>query len=263
MSEYLQVVILGIIQGISEFLPISSDGHLAIAQALFAQFTGKPLEDPLELTIVLHAGTLAAVAVIFWREIKRLFSYDQRIIGLIIVATLPVVVTGVAMKLFLDEYLSSPMLTGVMLIVTGLMLLWAGRQPRGTTTYEEIGLREAVTIGLFQALAPLPGLSRSGCTISAGLWQGLRPEAAATFSFLLSLPAVAGACLVELLKMLKDGGSSTPMGQLAVGTIVSFVVGLFALKWLLAWLKAGRFQDFAWWCIPLGIIVIVWQIAVR
>ena len=260
MSDYLEVIVLGMIQGISEFLPISSDGHLAIGQALFAQFSGKPLADPLELTIVLHAGTLAAVVVVFWREIIRLFTQDRHIIGLIIVGTIPVVVTGLLMKLFLDDYLASPMLTGVMLIVTGMMLLWAGQQPRGTTTYQEISLKEATVIGLFQSLAPLPGLSRSGCTISAGLWQGLRPDAAATFSFLLSLPAVAGACLVEFAKMLKEGQSSTPAGHLIVGTIVSFLVGVFALRWLLAWLKAGRFQDFAWWCIPLGIGVIIWQL---
>lgn len=263
MSDYLQVIVLGVIQGISEFLPISSDGHLAIAQALFAHFSGKELADPLELTIVLHAGTLAAVVVVFWREILRLLKQDRRVIGLLIVGTLPVVVSGLAMKLFLDEYLASPLLTGFMLIVTGLMLIWAGRQPPGEIAYQDVDYRQATIIGLFQALAPLPGLSRSGCTISAGLWLGLRPEAAATFSFLLSLPAVAGACVVELLKMLKHGGSSTPPDQLVIGTVVSFVVGIFALSWLLKWLKAGRFKDFAWWCIPLGIGVIVWQLVSR
>ncbi|MBL9125505.1 MAG: undecaprenyl-diphosphate phosphatase, partial [Planctomycetaceae bacterium] len=210
MSDYLQVILLGVIQGISEFLPISSDGHLAIAQELFARITGKPWTDPLELTIVLHAGTLAAVAVVFWQEIKRLLTQDQRVIGPILVGTLPVVVSGLLMKLFLEDYLTSPLLTGVMLIVTGVMLLWAGQQPRGLTEYQEIDLKQAWIIGLFQALAPLPGLSRSGCTISAGLWQGLTPGAAATFSFLLSLPAVAGACLVELLKIVKAGESATP-----------------------------------------------------
>jgi undecaprenyl-diphosphatase len=151
------------------------------------------------------------------------------------------------------------------LIVTGCLLIWAGRQPPGEVTYQQITYKQAWIIGLFQAIAPLPGLSRSGSTISGGMWQRLRPEAAATFSFLLSLPAVGGACTLEglkLFKQLRDGGaSSTPPGQLLVGALVSFVVGVFALLWLLNWLKAGRFKDFAWWCIPLGIAVIIWQLA--
>lgn len=263
MAQYLQVIILGIIQGISEFLPISSDGHLLIAQELFARFSGKSLKNPLELTIVLHAGTLAAVVIVYWRQLLRLLNQDSRVIGLLIVGTLPVVVSGLAMEAFLEDWLNSPLLAGAMLIVTGLMLLWASRQPPGDTPYQEMTYKQALIIGLFQAAAPLPGLSRSGCTISAALWQGLRRDSAATFSFLLSVPAVAGACTLQILKMILDGASETPPGELVVGTLVSLVIGVFALLWLLNWLARGRFYYFAYWCIPLGILVIVWQLASR
>lgn len=261
MTEYLSVIVLGIIQGISEFLPISSDGHLLIAQELFARLAGRSLEDPLELTIVLHMGTLAAVVTVYRRQLARLMAEDSRVIGLLAVGTVPVVVSGLAMELLLKDWLESPLLAGVMLVLTGVMLLWASRQPPGQTAYQEMTYRQAFVIGLFQAAAPLPGLSRSGCTISAALWQGLRRDSAATFSFLLSVPAVAGACMVQLLKMLANGKSATPPGELAVGTLVSLVVGVFALLWLLNWLARGRFYYFAYYCIPLGIAVIVWQLA--
>jgi undecaprenyl-diphosphatase len=150
-----------------------------------------------------------------------------------------------------------------MLPLTGLILLWGARQPPGTLDYAEIGYGRALVIGLFQAAAILPGISRSGSTISAALALGVRRDAAATFSFLLAVPAIAGACLLELNHLLRENTAALDLFPLAVGAGVAFFVGLAALWWLLLWLQQGRLHLFAWWCILLGVAVFVWQLSLR
>ena len=261
MMDYLPVLVLAVVQGITEFLPISSDGHLVVAEALLRQ-SGQKVPQGLQLTLALHAGTLLSICVVFWRRIWRLLGADRRVLGLLVVGTIPVVIVGLLLREHADEWLKSTLLTGLMLPLNGLMLLWAAGRPGGTTGYEELTHARALGIGLAQALAPLPGISRSGSTIAAGLGVGLRRDAAATFSFLLALPAVGGACLNELIKYYRDGsGPVIPGAQLLVGAIVSFVVGVVALVWLLRWLQAGRLHWFGWWCIALGLGVIAWQAA--
>jgi len=156
--------------------------------------------------------------------------------------------------------MESPALAGAMLLVTGSILIWTSRQQKGERVYQSLTVGQALLIGLSQAGAILPGISRSGATISMGLRLGLAPAQAATFSFLMAIPIIAGGGAYELLSMVRNhtpGG--TPISYLLLGGIVSFVVGLAALGWLIRWLQQGRFQQFAWWCIPVGLAVLAWQ----
>jgi undecaprenyl-diphosphatase len=140
-------------------------------------------------------------------------------------------------------------------------MLWASRHYLdGTTAYEQVTYRQALVIGLAQALAPLPGLSRSGTTIVAGLMSGLRRDAAATFSFVLSVPVIGGACLLEAIKLMRQAVPGVSAAPLAIGVLVSFVVGLAALLWLLRWLAGGRLHYFTWYLVPVGCAVIAWQL---
>ena len=207
----LHVIILGIIQGIAEFLPISSSGHVVIANAMLAELPGDgKLPDTNDLNIMLHAGTLLSILVVYWRRIGRLLSSDRSVIPKIVVATLPIVASGLILSKFFRHWLDDPLLAGCMLPVTGLLLLWAARRPVGDLDYTRLTYGKALVIGLFQAVAPLPGISRSGTTIAAGLAVGLSRQAATTFSFLLAIPAIGGAILLETWKLISDSLSETP-----------------------------------------------------
>jgi len=280
--EWVTLIILGIVQGITEFLPISSDGHLAVIGAIFERLTGKPLEEPLAVTIILHAGTLGSILVVYWRRLWQLLGEDRRVIPRLVAGTLPAVMVGVPLKEFGSDWLADPLLAGCMLPLTGLLLLWSMRLPIGNTPYQHLGYGRVLLIGIAQALAILPGISRSANTISIGLAVGLRREAAATFSFLLAVPAISGAVILEMKDLVEEHASrqaraaaapdaattaAQQQGQslapLAAGAVVSFFVGLIALKWLLRWLERGKLHYFAYWCIPVGLAVIVWQTWLR
>jgi undecaprenyl-diphosphatase len=252
-----------VVQGITEFLPISSSGHVVVGMGLFEQF-GHPVTEKLTVNIVLHVGTLLAILVFYWQRICRLLDRDRRVIGLLVLGSLPAAGVGIFVKgtdfgHVMEEGLGSPLLAGLMFPVTGLLLLWTARREIGQSTCRELDYGQALLIGVFQALAILPGISRSGATIVAGLGCGLRRDEAATFSFLLAIPAIGGAGLLETLELLRDGAESTPSGALALGALLSFVVGLGSLWWLVRWLQQGRLHHFAWWVIPLGVAVITWQ----
>jgi undecaprenyl-diphosphatase len=258
--DYLRIIILGIVQGISEFLPISSDGHLVVASKLFGVFTSRELGEPeLLVAIILHLGTLLTILVVYWRRILQLLGQDRRVLGLIAVGTLPAAIVGLLLKEYFGDLLVDLRLTGWMLPLNGLMLLWIGKYPPGDTPYTELRYRQALLIGLCQALAPLPGISRSGTTIAAGLALGLSREAAATFSFLLAVPALTGAGVLAAIDLAGDAPTSVSAGPLLAGAFVSFAVGLLAIHWLLRWLYQGRLYLFAWWCIGVGILVLAWQ----
>lgn len=257
----IEILALAVVQGIAEFLPVSSSGHLVVGEALFDQFG----YTKLGLVIVLHVGTLAAILVFYWRRIWRLLGADRRVLSLLVVGSLPAAAVGLAIKATpwgktLESGLESPLLAGLMFPVTGLMLLWAARHEAGQTTCRDLGYGKALLIGGLQAVAILPGISRSGSTIAAGLGCGLRRDEAAAFSFLLAIPAIGGGGLLEMLHLLEQGAGSTPVGGLILGASVSFLVGLAALWWLIRWLNQGRLHRFAWYLIPLGVTVVVWQL---
>lgn len=265
--DLLRILILAVVQGLTEFLPISSDGHLLVAAALFEAVTGHPLDgNQLTLTIALHAGTLVTVLVVFWRQIWRLATVDRRVVPLLVVATIPVGVFGLALEKWCEPLLESPLAAGLGLIVTGLVLLWArpaeATDDAGRRTYQELSYAQALVIGCFQAVAALPGISRSGSTIASGLRLcNLKRTDAANFSFLMSVPAVGGVVFVKFVQLVRaGGGDGFDVGHLALGAAVSCLVGFAALWWLLKWLRGGRLHLFAWWCIPLGAIVTAWQL---
>ena len=258
--DLLHILILAVVQGVAEFLPVSSSGHLVIAEALMG--IDHAQIDLVEVNIVLHAGTLASILIFYWRRIWNLLGEDRRVIALLIVGTLPAVLVGFPMKHYGESLLESPLLAGLMLPVTGLMLVWAARRKPGELRYQQISFGQALLIGAFQAVAILPGISRSGATIAAGIFTGMRRESAATFSFLLAIPAIAGATVLELKDLLTDKPASTTPGVLAIGALVAMLVGLVSLWWLIRWVQRGRLHYFAYWCIPVGVAVTLWQLVV-
>jgi undecaprenyl-diphosphatase len=200
---------------------------------------------------------------VYRQRLLRLFGEDRRVIGLLFVGTLPAILIGLPLHKWGDQWLTDPLLAGLMLPITGILLLWGARHPAGKIDYQEMGYRRALIIGLFQAAAILPGISRSGATISAALALGVKREAAATFSFLLAVPAVAGACLLEFADMYLASSRPIDYAPLAAGALTALVVGVVSLLWLLKWLEQGRLHLFAWWCIALGIAVVLWQLKLQ
>lgn len=272
---FWKIAVLAVIQGVTEFLPISSDGHLLVAAAFMSPdgtVKGMELND---LTIVLHIGTLLSILVFYRKKIWELITSDRRTIWLIVLGTIPAVLVGLPLKLFgkknvlpnwtlNDLVLENITLSGLMLVATGLLLVWASRKLPGPRQYQQLSLWQTLVIGIAQAAAILPGLSRSGMTISTALRQEMAPKSAATFSFLLAIPAIGGAGFLEVLMMLlKKEATVTPISQLVAGALISFVVGIGSLAILVRVLERGRLQWFAAWCVPLGIAVIVWQVFQR
>lgn len=257
--DLLSIIILGIVQGVAEFLPISSSGHLVIVEAL-AEAAGGQLPQRLTLNVVLHGGTLLAILIFYRRRVLALLGTERRVAGLLIVGTLPAASVGLLIKQYWPQLLESPLLAGYMLVVTGLFLLQTRRFSNGKTPYAETSYQQALAVGIAQTFGLLPGISRSGATIVAGMAVGMRADAAATFSFLLAIPAIAGACLLELAHLYTDAVPVTAPAELLLGAVISFVVGLVALSWLLHWIHQGWLHRFAYWCIPLGLIVVAWQL---
>ncbi len=257
--EFWHILVLAIVQGVGEFLPISSSGHVVIVGALLAGDNPEAL-DIAEMNIVLHIGSLFAIIVFYVHRILQAFSEDRRVLLLILIATLPGVAAGLLIKAFASGIMENPMLAGAMLLVTGSILIWIGRQEKGQRSYQSLTAGQALLIGVSQAFAILPGISRSGTTISMGMRLGLAPAQSATFSFLMAIPIIAAGGMYEVAIMVwtyEPGG--TPVSYLVIGGAISFLVGLVALAWLLRWLQRGRFQLFAWWCIPVGLAVLTWQ----
>ena len=254
-----EVIVLAVVQGIAEFLPISSSGHLVVVAELFKQF-GYPMHQMLTVSIMLHVGTLGAILVFYWRRIVQLLGEDRRVIGLLVVGTLPAAAIGPVLKWVAGGALEDALLTGCMFLLTGVMLFRTARLRSGTVACRQLSYRGALLIGVFQAVAVLPGISRSGATIVAGLGCGLKREEAATFSFLLAIPAIGGAGLIAVVDLLRGTPDSASIKLLGLGTALSFIVGLASLAWLLRWLQKGRLHYFAWWVLLLGPTVILWKL---
>jgi undecaprenyl-diphosphatase len=254
-----QVLVLAIVQGITEFLPVSSDGHLALAKPLLWGSGSPP--NSLDLTIVLHLGTLVSILVYYRRRIVLLMGQDRRVIWSLVLGTVPLVIVVLICKLAFDTWfepvLESTPLAGMMLPVTGIALIWAQRNAGGNRDYRDLRWSDSLLIGTAQAAAILPGLSRSGSTIATELLLGLSRSAAVTYSFLLAIPALAGAGVYGSFKMWRHPENlSTSAANLAIGAAVSFIVGLGALGLLERVVERGRLHYFGWYCIALGIAVI-------
>lgn len=245
-----EVIFLGIVQGITEFLPVSSSGHLVIIESLL---DGEV--ENLELNVALHFGTLLSILTVYRRDIIPVLR-DFKLMAAIIVATLPVVASGLLLKDQFQAASSSALYAGCGLLVTSVLLLVTPMVDHGQRELRQIRWRDAIVIGLFQAIASMPGISRSGSTIVGALLMGVRRPAAANFSFFIAVPALLGATLLTAKDLIEEGGSGTPLGTIAVGTLVAFIVGVLSLKILLKLVAAGRIAWFGVYCLIVGVAVI-------
>jgi undecaprenyl-diphosphatase len=269
----IQALVLGIVQGLTEFLPISSSGHLVLVQHLYGL-----REAELSFDVSVHVGTLAAVILYFRQDILDILGSLMRALlgmlshgttrdsdrprvrlaGLIVLGSIPTAAIGLALHGIADRLFASPLITGAMLLLTGA-LLFATRPSRHRRTdvgrpLEALTVKDALVIGLVQGLAVMPGISRSGSTIAVGILTGIRHETAARFSFLLSIPAVAGAALLVLKDALGQGGIHLPTCLL--GGLTAMVVGYAALALLVFLVQKGRLYFFAPYCWVVGCIAI-------
>lgn len=252
--DYTTAIVLGVIQGIAEFLPISSSGHLVIAGELFGVPKGN-----LALDVALHVGTLASILLVYRRDIIPALKNPQLVLA-VVAATIPLVFVGLFVKDAIERAFDSPMIAGIGLLLTASFVGLMPRVEQETTALTQVSWRQALLIGLFQMLAVLPGVSRSGTTIFGGLTAGLKREAAANFSFYIAAPAIAGAAVLHAKDLLASGVSGSETGPMVAGTLTAFIVGTAALKLLLGMVSRRRLHWFAYYCALLGVVVIAWQL---
>ena len=263
--SFLAAVLLGLIQGLTEFLPISSSAHLQIATSLLQIDLTKPQLTAFIATVQL--GTELAVLIYFakdiWRILKAWFATgfkrektpDAKLGWFVIIGTLPVVAAGLAFKDAIENELRSLQVAGFMLIIFGLVLLVADRIGQKSKPIEKLTTKSAIIFGLGQMLAVIPGVSRSGGTISAGLFMGFTRQAAARYSFLLAVPAVLASGIYQFAKSYQDLPSDLMIGT-AVATVVSFVVGYAVIAGLLKYLNRGSFLPFVIWRVAVGVAIL-------
>ena len=259
--SWLEALVLGIVQGLTEYLPVSSSGHLAIGSALF----GIEGEENLAFTIVVHVATVFSTLVILWKEIEWIFrglfkfqmNSETRYAINILISMIPIGIVGVFFKDTLESIFGSGLLiVGCMLLVTAALLAFSYyAKPRQK---ESISMKDAFIIGLSQACAVLPGLSRSGTTIATGLLLGNNKAKLAQFSFLMVIPPILGEALLDVLKLVKgeDIAGDIPTLSLVVGFVAAFLSGCLACKWMINIVKKGKLIYFAIYCAIAGLVTI-------
>lgn len=256
-----QSIVLGIVQGLGEFLPISSSAHLVLIPWLLKW------QDPgLTFDVALHMGTLLAVIIYFWRDwvsllqgaISRKSSNEKRIFWYLVIATIPGAVIGFVLESKAETVFRSPLLIGVMLIIMGIFLYLADRRQQ-LRTMSTMTVSDAILIGLSQALAIIPGVSRSGSTMTVARWLSLTREDAARFSFLMSTPIITGAGLLSM----KDLSLSDINLAFIIGVVTSFIIGILSISFLLRYLKTSNFKIFVGYRFILGTIVVLLALFVR
>jgi undecaprenyl-diphosphatase len=262
MEEIFQALILGIIQGLTEYLPVSSSGHLAIGGTLF----GLNGEENLNFTIVVHAATVLSTIVVLWKEIVNLsqglfkfqWNKETSYVSKILISMIPAGIVGVFFKDYVEAIFGSGLLlVGCMLLLTAALLLFSYYvKPSKKST---ISFRDAFIIGIAQAAAVLPGLSRSGTTISTGLLLGKKKSSIAQFSFLMVIIPVLGEAILDLIKGDFATSGISPLA-LFVGFLAAFISGMIACKWMLNLVKKGKLIYFAYYCIVVGLIVIAYTL---
>ena len=267
MLELVQAILLGVVQGLTEFLPVSSSGHLLLGQ----YFLGMD-QDRFGLTFdaSIHTGTVLAVVSFFWRDLLRiaaafagslgapsLADRDQRMAYLILVACIPAGVVGLLFQNFFEEEVRSPWLVAFNLVLVGALFIVGEDVGRQTRTADKLGFKEAIGIGLAQTAALFPGVSRSGATITIGLFLGLRRDEAARFSFLMSVPITAAAALLSLVEAFGAGIDAREVLLFLVGSITSGAVGYLAIRFLLDYLTGHSLLVFAYYRFALAAVVVV------
>ena len=278
--KLLYSIILGIIQGLGEFLPISSSGHLALAQSLLGL---EVAENSLAFNVLLHLGTLAAVFIIYYKDIWEIakafftmlgkvfhgnfklstYTVHERFVILLIIAVIPLIPAAI-----LEDYItalnSMPIVIGALLIANGALLFFSDRFAKGNKSMEEATPMNALCVGLCQLCGVLPGISRSGSTITGGLTQGFSRPLAVKFSFILSIPAILGAAVLEMPDFIRETASGSVGGTVwltyLAGALAAMIVGILAIK-LVSWISEhATFKGFSYYCFAIGAVAIVWGI---
>lgn len=263
--DFIQTIIIAIVEGLTEFLPVSSTGHMIITQNLL----GVPKGDPFvhAFTFIIQFGAILSVVCLYWKHFfqmrtKEGFQAKLRFYGLLIAGVFPAVVVGLLAKKsgLLDWLLDSVTVVAITLVLGGVFMLFCDRLFNATDKTNEVNWKRAFKIGCFQCLSVIPGMSRSMSTIVGGMQQGLTRKRAAEFSFFLAVPTMAGATLLDLLEMFKEGtnwATTTNIELLLLGCIVAFVVAIFAMKWFVAFLTKYGFKAFGWYRIIVGLVILV------
>lgn len=265
--DWIEALLLGLLQGLTEYLPVSSSGHLAIVSHLF----GIDGEENLTFTIAVHVATVLSTLIVLWKEIKWIFvglfkwkmNDETRYVINILVSMIPVGIVGLFFKDKVEAVFGSGLvIVGAMLLVTALLLTFSYyAHPRQK---ENISLRDAFIIGLAQAVAVLPGLSRSGSTIATGLLLGDNKAKLAQFSFLMVIPPILGEALLDIMKAARGGVEAAvgniSLSSLAIGFVAAFVAGCFACKWMINIVKRGKLIYFAIYCAVAGALTLIFTL---
>ena len=283
--ELLKAIFLGFIQGVAEFLPISSSGHLAI----FKNVLGFDTDTGLLFDVLLHLGTLAAVFVVFWKDIWELVKEGFAIIGqffkslfgclfkkqkwqpvvttpyrrfvmMVLVSTIPTGIMGILLEGAINAASATLIVPGILLLINGIQLLISDRLPDGKLTEADAPYGKAAIVGIAQGVATFPGISRSGTTITACLACGFKREFAVKYSFIMSIPAILGALVLELLDFSPEMLSGTDMVNYLAGTLVSAVVGYVCIKTMLVVVRGKKFKYFAYYCFAMGAFAVLFSI---
>jgi undecaprenyl-diphosphatase len=268
----IQAIILGIIQGLSEFIPISSSAHLVITQSIFGWQI--PDQEAFVFDVLVHLGTLVAVVLYFRRELwqiiqavvtgivrKRPFDEGMSRLGwIILLATVPAVIIGFIFQSQVEQAFSSPLFAGIFLMVTALLLFLAEIIGNRSKALAEINWKDGLIIGLFQAIALLPGISRSGSAITGGMIRNLDRPSSARFSFLLSIPAILGAVVLASVDLVQSPNFSLQVPTIIGGFIVSGIVGYLSIRWLLSYLTKRPLYIFSAYCFVVSMVIIIYSI---
>jgi len=264
--DLLSAVVLGAVQGVTEFLPVSSSGHLILARAFFGWDPGR---FGIAFDAACHVGTLLAVVAYFRDDVGRLIVAApgavtgrdgewERLGRLIIVGTIPIVIVGAVFGDVIEARVRTPLVVAVNLVIGGIGLIWVERIGRQVREARSLGYGEALAIGVAQAAALAPGLSRSGATITVGMFLGLRRDSAARFVFLMSLPAVFAVAVKEILELSAIGMAGIPVTLLAVGLVVSGLVGYVTVKYFVRYLSSHSLAAFAYYRFLLAAVTFAW-----
>ena len=271
---YLKAFLLGLVQGVAEFLPISSSGHLAIARNLLNMEGAGDIPEFFD--VLLHLGTLISICIVYWRDIRAMVRETlaffrsprlpaeqrrkqfpaARMVLMIVLATLPLFLI-LPIHDRVEQLYGHTFFIGFMLVLTGFLLFVADQMPKGTRTEKTMRVRDALIIGVCQAVATIPGLSRSGTTIAAGMATGLDRRFAVRFSFLMSLPAVLGANILALVKAAQAGFDVSLLPAYLIGTLVAMVSGVAAIGLVKRLTSKGRFGVFSYYCWGAGAVTML------
>lgn len=250
--EGLRLITLGMVQGLTEFIPVSSSAHLILTRI----FLGWK-DVGLSVDMALHLGTLLALISYMWKDWYLILTSKRNILTFIIIATIPGAIFGFLLENIAEEYFRSTLIIGLAMSIFGLILFVVDRKSLHNKTLNQMGMKDAVIIGFSQILAIIPGVSRSGATLTGSFLCNLRRDESARFSFLLSVPIIGGAGLVSLIKIFKDASSPIASSDMLLGLISSFVFGYLAVHFMLNYLKSHNTNIFVYYRIIFGVVLIV------